>query len=116
MNIQKKTTEIANDLMDTFTWVLKKFESPPPVDLRQKALGSEAEVSVSIKAGGTGEVTAVVGGSRQHFPARALQGNQGFAKGEKVKIVDVASNVVYVERWEPTVDAEIVASSNEVQS
>ncbi|MGH9551074.1 MAG: NfeD family protein [Terriglobales bacterium] len=96
-NIIKKTTEAANELLDSVHWMLRKFDAPGHKVDREKARGLTAEVSVAIKAGGTGEVTVILSKSYQAYPARAAKSDMEFKKGTKVRIVDVGSNMMYVE-------------------
>jgi len=98
----KKTTEIANDMVDSLHWALKKLENPGRKIVPEHARGETAEVSVSIKPGRTGEILVVLGHALQHYPAKAARAEMEFPKGSKVKVCDVGSNMMYVQPVDDT--------------
>lgn len=63
----------------------------------EDAAGKDAEVIATIAVGGTGEVIFSLGGATQHCAARARDGRRSFRKGSKVRIVETASQLVFVE-------------------
>jgi hypothetical protein len=101
-DVIKKSTELANDLVDSFLWALKKMDNPGRKISPETARGETAEISVPIKAGKTGEIIVVLSNSLQHYPARASHGDMEFAKGTKVKVCDVGSNMMYVQPVDDT--------------
>ncbi|HEY9787464.1 MAG TPA: hypothetical protein V6D17_18895 [Candidatus Obscuribacterales bacterium] len=101
MEFFKKATELADEMLNTVNVVVKKLNAPSPLFRPEDAKGSQAEVTVSIRANGTGEVVAVVGDALRNFPARASHSNREFVRGSRVRIVDAGPNVVYVEASEP---------------
>ncbi|HEY9716265.1 MAG TPA: hypothetical protein V6C69_02255 [Trichormus sp.] len=101
-DVMKKSTELANDLVDSFLWALKKLDNPGRKIDPEKARGETAEVSVPIKAGKTGQILVVLSNTLQHYPARAARADMEFAKGSKVRVCDVGSNMMYVQPVDDT--------------
>jgi hypothetical protein len=60
-------------------------------------VGQEAEVTIAIPSGGSGEVAFVAGGTRQTNSARA-DGDQQFPQGATVRITRVGDGTVWVGR------------------
>ena len=100
--IVKKTAGMASDLVDSVAFMLKKLDAPGRRVVREDAKGRTAEISVPIKAGRTGEIIVVLDHSYQHYPARAVRSEMEFAKGAKVRVSDVGSNIMYVEPVDDT--------------
>jgi hypothetical protein len=96
-DIVKKTADLAGEVFDSVNWMLKKLESPGRKIVREHAKGATAEISVPVKAGQTGEIIIVLGHTYQHYPARAVRPDLEFAKGSKVRVADVGSNIMYIE-------------------
>jgi hypothetical protein len=96
-DIVKKGADLACDVLDSVGWLLKKMESPGRKIVREDARGATAEVSVPIKAGKTGEIIIVLGETYQHYPAKGANKELEFAKGAKVRVQDVGSNMMYIE-------------------
>lgn len=63
----------------------------------EQVIGLQAEITVPIPAKGLGEVTYAASGIRDTAPARALQPQQTFRKGQRVLLSDVRDGVFYVE-------------------
>src|SRR5271168_1506116 len=97
MDLLRKSAKIADDVIDFVDSALKRFDTPHGVHSRSDALGAVGEVSVGIKTGGSGEIVAVVGHSLQHYCAKAARAEEEFARGTKIRIVDVAPNIMFVE-------------------
>ncbi|HEY9774108.1 MAG TPA: hypothetical protein V6C81_09915 [Planktothrix sp.] len=93
----KKTAEITGDLVDTFAFMLKKLDAPGRQVVLEDAKGLTGEISVPIKGGKIGEIIVVMQHAYQHYPARAARAQMEFAKGTKVRIADVGSNIMFVE-------------------
>lgn len=62
-------------------------------------IGAEAEVTVSIDAIRTGEITCLARGPRYSLSARSLRPEDTFKRGARVIISDIRSDIAYVERW-----------------
>ena len=60
--------------------------------------GTEARVTVSIPAGGVGEVIFTKGGTRRGEAARSLDG-RAIPRGTEVVIIDYVEGVALVESW-----------------
>ena len=96
-DIVKKGADLACDVIDSVGWLLKKMDAPGRKIVREDARGATAEVSVPIKAGKTGEIIIVLGETYQHYPAKAANKDLEFAKGVKVRVQDIGSNMMYIE-------------------
>lgn len=84
-------------VLDRFQQFTDKFVSTQkPIHIKD-AVGREAEVSVTIPANGSGEVILSLGGALRHYPARGKDGRKSFKRGLKVKVVDAASDTMYVD-------------------
>lgn len=105
--IIKKTAQIANDLWDTAGWILKKLDAPGHKVVRDHARGQIAEITVPIKPGGTGEITVILSQSRQHFPAKSLRGDVSFKKGDRVRVSEIGSNIMFVEPIDDTTSGDL---------
>jgi hypothetical protein len=62
-------------------------------------IGLQAEVTVPVQAGKTGEITCVAGGPRYTCSARTLQSDTIFKRGAQVIICDMRDDIAYVEPW-----------------
>ena len=89
--------DTCNHIVDAFAWFSGRVNSSGNVFKISDALGASAEVLLSIPVGGTGEVVVVLGKTRKNYPAKALNPEQSFERGAKVRIVDIASCTMYVE-------------------
>lgn len=90
--------ETANNILDLAAWFNSRLNTRGGVFKVEEAKGTLAEVSLSIPAGGTGEVTVIMGQTRKNYPAKALRDGEEFQRGSKVRIADVAVSTMYVER------------------
>lgn len=109
MDILKRTTEFADGVLDMANWMMKRLESPGRCYKSADALGSLAEVCAVIEPGRTGEIVVEMNGTLQHYPAKAMDESEQFERGAKVKVVDLVTNVMYVESWTSSKDvAEII--------
>ena len=98
MDFLKAAGSIADDFFSLIDRTAKKLESPGRETNRDNVLGRIGEVSVAIEPGKVGEVAVILSGCLHTYPARAIRPNEQFRKGSKVRIADVGSNLVYVER------------------
>lgn len=64
------------------------------------AIGHIAEVSTPISAGGTGEVTYVIGTSRFNAAAKCSKPEEAVSRGSKVVIVEREGHLVFVEPYQ----------------
>lgn len=89
-------TNAAADAVDAVQQVSDRLTTGGAVRL-EEAVGRSGEVSAPIEVGGTGEVIFSLGGSTHHCPARAKDQRKAFKKGQKVKIVDSANHLLFVD-------------------
>lgn len=89
-------TSVATDAVEAVQQVSDSLTTGGAVKLEQ-AVGRDGEMSSPIEVGGTGEVIFSLGGSTHHCPARAKDQRRTFKKGQKVRIVDSANHMLYVE-------------------
>ena len=101
MDFIKLTTGFADDMLTLSSWMLKKMEAHGTLHNRDDVRGLQAEVSVGIGPGATGEILVVQAKKLHHYPAQAKEQNAEFPRGSKVKIVDVGPAVVFVAGYEP---------------
>jgi hypothetical protein len=66
---------------------------------QESLIGLQAEVTVPVNAGRTGEITCVAGGPRYTCPARTLNSAASFKRGALVIISDVRDDVAFIEPW-----------------
>lgn len=97
MDILKMTTAVADDMLNLVHWAYKRFETPNVSVKREEALGCEAEVSIGLRPGRTGEVILVLNNQLQHYPAKSLKHDAEFKRGARVRIVGVGTNIMHVE-------------------
>ena len=100
MDFFKKASELADDMLNTVSWVVNRLNTTTKLYKPEEAKGVMAEVTVSVKANGTGEVVVVLGQSVRNFPARSAKSGLDFERGDKVRISDAGPNVVYIESCE----------------
>jgi hypothetical protein len=117
MDFFKKTVELAESLMDSVVAAKEKMETGR-VYSRKEAKGATGEISVSVSAHGTGEVLVTLGRAVNSYPAQAAVSGQEFKRGEMVRIADVGTAVMFVEKLAACVPNEpqplVSAPSNEV--
>lgn len=101
MDFLKISTGFADDVLTLAGWMLNKLEAHGTLHNRQDVQGLEAEVSVGIKPGATGEILVVHGKRLHHYPAQAADPTAIFARGAKVRIVDAGTGVMSVTSCEP---------------
>jgi|GEM_PF-6342014 len=97
MDFFKKTVELAESLMDSVVSAKEKMESGR-VYSRKEAKGATGEISVSVTAHGTGEVLITLGRTVNSYPAQAAISGQEFKRGERVRIEEVGTAVMFVEK------------------
>jgi hypothetical protein len=97
MDIFKVTTGIADDIMNLANWAYRRLETPSNSVKRSDALGCEAEVSIGLKPGRTGEIILVQNNQLQHYPAKCVKHDAEFRRGARVKIVGVGTNMMHVD-------------------
>lgn len=66
---------------------------------QESLIGLQAEITVPVNAGRTGELTCIAGGPRYTLSARALNPEAAFRRGALVIIADVKDDVAYIEPW-----------------
>jgi hypothetical protein len=78
---------------------------------KDSLIGYEAEVTVSLEAGRTGEIACVARGPSYTISARCLRPDESFKRGDRVIISDIRDDIAYVEAWPedvlPLGDADI---------
>ena len=87
---------ITGKLMKSVQQVNDRFVCTSSTVTAKEAIGLDGEVIVAVPQGGAGEVVLSLGGSLRHYSARARDGRRSFKRGEKVRVVDVASDTLYV--------------------
>jgi hypothetical protein len=100
MDFLKAAGNFANDLLELFGQTAKKLESPGRAINRDSVYSSIGEVSIPIEKGKQGEISVVLSGCLQSYPARALKADEHFPKGAKVRIADVGTNLLYIEKYQ----------------
>lgn len=100
MDFMKMTTGIADDVINLAGWMLNRFEAPGKSYRREDVCGQQAEISISIGKGGTGEILVVQNNSLQHYPAQATDRDTELPRGTKVTIVDSGAHMLFVEKYE----------------
>lgn len=106
MDFLKKASEIADEMLTTVNTAINRLNQTSRLYAPEDAKGMTAEVTVSIRDNGTGEVMLVLGQSLRNFPARAARAGASFARGEKVVIADVGPNVVYIDARNGATEAD----------
>ncbi len=92
----KKTAEIADGMLDFLGWFGQRIEGSKNLARAEDLVGLSAEVTATINRGGVGEVVVAAGDSRLNYSARAEDASAAFKKGEIVKVLRVASSLLYV--------------------
>lgn len=105
MDFFKKSVELAESLLDSVVAVKEKLETGR-VYSRQEAKGATGEISVSVSAHGTGEVLITLGRAVNSYPAQAVVSGQEFKRGERVRIAEVGTAVMFVEKMDVTATNE----------
>jgi len=67
-----------------------------PMDFQM--VGAVGTVNITIRAGGTGEIVYVQGGTRRSIGARG-DGGQAIEKGEEVVVTRFERGIAYVRKW-----------------
>jgi membrane protein implicated in regulation of membrane protease activity len=93
-------------LLYVMNWMSARMEISSAA-IAENFVGLQAQVILPISNGRVGEITYETGSKRYNSPARANVPPRDFDRGEKVLIVDIRDNVMYVEPW-----AEIYPSSS----
>lgn len=106
MDIFRKAAGVADSLLATVAGLVQKAETRGNTYRSADAVGSTAEVSISIPAGGTGEVLLKLGRGLHNYPARAARDGEAFMRGTKVLIADVGEQTIFVEAL-PQKDKEV---------
>ncbi len=101
MDIFRKAAAVADSIFETVTSLVQRAETPGNTYRSGDAVGSTAEVAVSIPAGGTGEVLVKLGRGLHNYPARAVRDGETFSRGTKVRIADVGGQTIFVEALQP---------------
>jgi hypothetical protein len=96
--ILKKAAEFADGMLDLISWMGNRMESKRKLASPDDIIGLQAEVTIPIKKGQTGEVIVVVEGGRLNYGARGSDSEQEFHKGEVVVVSRSVSSLVYVEK------------------
>lgn len=89
--------ETTNHIIDSVSWMANKLQSNGSIFKLEDARGLNAEVSLSIPPGETGEIVVILGQTRKHYPARAVDSSKEFRRGSKVVIKDIAVSTMYVD-------------------
>jgi hypothetical protein len=87
-------------------WVLARFVRPMDGELRAddyRLPGTIAQVTSSIRAGGTGEILYQQGGVRQVAAARSVNGAP-IPRGVEVVVLRLERGIAYVEAWDTLMD------------
>lgn len=83
-------------------WVLARFVRPMDGELREadyRLPGTIAQVTSSIRAGGTGEILYQQAGVRQVAAARSVDGAP-IPRGVEVVVLRIERGIAYVESWD----------------
>jgi hypothetical protein len=88
---------ITDKLLNTVSDVVHKFETPRTRVNIKDTLGKEAEISVAIPQAGTGEVILSLAGTLHSYSAQAADRRRAFKRGTKVRVIDAANQIVYVD-------------------
>lgn len=100
----KKAVDIfadaSNHILSTVGWVAEQLNAPGNVFRLSDAVGQTAEITLSIPAGGTGELVVLLGKTRKYYAAKCKDSLLEVKRGSKVKIVDIAVNTMFVEPTE----------------
>lgn len=96
--ILKKAAEFADGMLDLISWMGNRMESKKKLATPEDVIGLNAEVTIPIKKGQTGEVIVVHENTRLTYGARGTDSDAEFHKGEIAVVSRVASSLVYVEK------------------
>lgn len=98
--ILKKAAEFADGMLDLISWMGNRMESKKKLATPEDVIGQNAEVTIPIKKGQTGEIVVVFENTRLTYGARGSDSQQEFHKGETAIVDRVASSLVYVRKRE----------------
>lgn len=96
--ILKKAAEFADGMLDLISWVGNRVESKKRLATAEDVIGQNAEITIPIKKGQTGEVIVVFENTRLTYGARGADTEAEFHKGEIALVQRVAGSLVYVEK------------------
>jgi len=96
--ILKKAAEFADGMLDLISWVGNRVESKKRLATAEDVIGQNAEITIPIKKGQTGEVIVVFENTRLTYGARGADTEAEFHKGEIAVVQRVAGSLVYVEK------------------
>jgi hypothetical protein len=85
-----------DELIDAVQQFSDRFTAKGNTFSTREAVGKEAEVSVAIPAGGTGEVLVTLGKGLHNYPARGLTEDLEFKRGDRVCIRQLANQTLIV--------------------
>jgi hypothetical protein len=97
LDIFRKAAVLADSIFGAVTTIVQRAETPGNTYKSRDAAGTVAEVSVTIPAGGIGEVLVSLGRGLQNYPARAAKPGESFPRGSKVRVTDVGGQTIYVD-------------------
>lgn len=100
--ILKKAAEFADGMLDLISWMGNRMESKKKLATPEDVIGQNAEVTIPIKKGQTGEIIVVFENTRLTYGARGINSEQEFHKGEIAVVERVASSLVYVRKRDDT--------------
>lgn len=100
MDMIKKASVLANDIMDSVHWLVDRMHSPGRDFDRAQLIGVTAEVTIPIRRGQVGEVMVPLGRTLQNYSARSIRPDLDFSKGSRVKIAEVGTSMVFVDSCE----------------
>jgi hypothetical protein len=86
-------------VLQLFAFMYAKLQSSS-MAVVEDLIGQQADVTCAIPPGRTGEITYVTGAKRYASAAKAFKAGKGFAKGDKVMIVNIENSVYFVEPWD----------------
>jgi hypothetical protein len=100
MDMIKKAGVIANDLIDSVSWLVNRMNSQGRDFNKEELVGASAEVTIPIQRGQTGEIMVALGRTLQNYPARSFRPESNFRKGDKVRIAEVGASLMFVDTFE----------------
>jgi hypothetical protein len=86
-----------DELMDAVQQLSDRFTNKGNMFSVQDTLGKDGEVSVSIPAGGTGEVLIAIGNALHNYPARGVSDKLEFKRGQRVRVIELANQTLLVD-------------------
>ncbi len=94
----KKAAEMADGVFDLVSMMSSRMEGKRDLARNTDLIGTNGEISVTIRKGSIGEVVVEFGGMRLNYSARAVASDAEYHKGTMVKIISTAGSVLYVEK------------------